>query len=215
MKPRGRDITGERFGRLIAQLRISEKGKRTVWLCQCDCGKTTKQPANVLFNNHVYSCSCLQREKVPPVERFLDKISPDPNTGCWIWTAAIDPKTKYGVFGMDAKDIWWAHRASYHMFVGQIPIGHLVCHTCDNRWCVNPSHLFTGTHKDNMSDCAAKGRTTRGIKKHNAVINESIARDIKLAISNGESNSKIASRMGLEKHIITNIKSGLAWRFVR
>ena len=85
---------------------------------------------------------------------------------CWEWTGA---KTKgYGVLEFDGVR-WYAHRLSWIRFNGEIGTfnsfhGICVLHKCDNPGCVNPNHLFLGTHQDNMDDRGNKGRTAKGVK---------------------------------------------------
>lgn len=92
------------------------------------------------------------------LDRFSRKYIPEPNSGCWLWLGAISA-TGYGYF--DAREFpgeHRAHRISYRLHKGPIPDGLFVCHSCDQRSCVNPSHLWLGTALDNNRDMIAKGR---------------------------------------------------------
>jgi hypothetical protein len=86
--------------------------------------------------------------------------------GCWEWTGRISV-VGYGQI-KDHYKTRNAHRVSYELNVGPIPDGLVVCHTCDNRKCVNPSHLWVGTFGDNNRDREAKGRGRWGPNSPNA-----------------------------------------------
>lgn len=97
--------------------------------------------------------------KISPKERFEKKIKI--TDSCWTWEGRKH-RQGYGLFFYNGKTRY-AHRVSYELYIGEIPKGegfHGTCvlHKCDNTSCVNPSHLFLGTHKDNMIDKELKGR---------------------------------------------------------
>ena len=89
------------------------------------------------------------------MQRFFSKVEKSDN-GCWIWKAS-GRGNGYGAFKFRNKVID-AHRVSWILHNGEIPDGFYICHKCDIRKCVNPAHLFLGTHSDNMKDCYQKNR---------------------------------------------------------
>ena len=91
-------------------------------------------------------------------KRFWDKVGSDEwsSNECWEWKASLNRKG-YGQFRIEGK-VYKAHRVSWVIHFGDIPLETLVLHKCDNSKCVNPEHLFLGTHMDNRIDAINKGR---------------------------------------------------------
>jgi hypothetical protein len=91
-------------------------------------------------------------------KRFWAKVDiPEDEDACWIWKGTR--RSNYGIFGVTEggkRKMLSAHRVSFFQYKG--PTDLFVLHRCDNPPCVNPAHLFAGTHQDNMDDMYAKGR---------------------------------------------------------
>jgi len=99
------------------------------------------------------------------IDRFMDSVEIEPNTGCWLWTGSGD-KDGYGRFNYDGSQNKRAHRASYELFIGEIEKGMMILHSCDVPECVNYNHLRQGSAFDNMADMANKGRGKNQKKTH-------------------------------------------------
>lgn len=95
-------------------------------------------------------------QRAPTSERFWRYVKKTKK--CWLWIGTRQ-KPGYGRLGLPGgKRVEYAHRLSWIIHKGPIPVGLKVLHTCDNPPCVRPSHLFLGTHEDNVADMWAKGR---------------------------------------------------------
>lgn len=143
------------------------------------------------------------------LDRFMEKVSPEPNSGCWLWTSSID-STGYGTFWKD-KTSHKAHRLSYQIYRGEIPLGMQVCHKCDTPLCVNPEHLFIGTLQDNMHDRNSKRRQAHGVRHSRAKICEA---DVVAIRSSTETTVSLSKKYNVGSDVISRIKNHKAWRHV-
>lgn len=130
---------------------------------------------------------------------------------CWEYAGTIN-RYGYGQFHHRGKTIR-AHRAMYEIANGKIPYGFLVCHTCDNRKCVNQNHLYAGTHADNYNDARKRGRLNppRSDNHHAAKLN---ARDIPEIRGSNLSQRKLAKIYGVSQTTISELRRGLTWKTV-
>jgi hypothetical protein len=141
----------------------------------------------------------------------LDKVSPEPNSGCWIWTGTAN-KDGYGQFGIGPSRSEKAHRSSYRIFKGEMPGKKLVCHKCDVPSCVNPDHLFLGSALDNTTDAKNKGRMAFGTRSGVARLTEEDVRFIRR--SAGVAARIIAEKIGVSRGTVEAVRDGRTWTHV-
>jgi len=142
-------------------------------------------------------------------ERIEDRVEKIPKAGCWVWMGTTTVRG-YGQIISNARK-HYAHRASYEAFIGPIPEGMNVCHTCDNVYCVNPAHLFLGTQKQNLEDMAKKKRSTWGINNPRAKLDIDDVKNIKHLLLTKMSETSIAKQYNVSRQTINNIKNGKVW----
>lgn len=119
----------------------------------------------------------LRRKGRALAERLWSRVDTSAGAnGCWNWTGAT-VRGWYGQIRLDpignevSGKKSTTHRVVWELTFGPIPSGMHVCHRCDNPRCVNPAHLWLGTHAENLSDMKAKGRAARGERSGTARLN--------------------------------------------
>jgi hypothetical protein len=148
--------------------------------------------------------------------RFMAKVRVNDVTDCWEWTASKQ-RGGYGQIMVGARPNnkpLRAHRVSYELFCGEIPDGLHVLHRCDNRACVNPSHLFLGTNADNQADMDAKGRRVNSPLKGEANGAAKLTAGEAMAIrsARGISHRELAAKFGISRSQVQNILYGRLWK---
>jgi hypothetical protein len=130
---------------------------------------------------------------------------------CWLWTGFIR-ENGYGVIGIKCKE-YKAHRVSYFIEHGRIDNDRLVLHRCDVRACVNPSHLFLGTPKDNSQDAVKKGRNTKlyGEQNGKAKLTRSAVLAIRRICKRGAYQKTVARQFGVSEATVSYVVNGGRW----
>lgn len=149
------------------------------------------------------------------LSKMLGKTYPEPNTGCWLWGGMVNA-CGYGI--MKLADLPQfktplTHRISYFLHNGEFNYKLHVLHKCDTPSCVNPDHLFLGTHQDNMNDRTKKNRTNRIAPKGSSCgaskLDEAKVRKIRSLV--GLTQREIADIYNVNQATIHYILSGKTW----
>ena len=126
---------------------------------------------------------------------------------CWLWLGS--KRDGYGMFWSNGKLVS-AHRMAWEIVHGRIPDGLLVLHKCDIRECVNPEHLFLGTHLDNFLDCIMKGRP--GYIAPHPKLNKELVAEIKQSLACGALPIMLSKHYNISIGHVLRIKNGKRWK---
>lgn len=206
------DFTGTRKGKLTALYKNKERPSH--WICKCDCGIIK----SVAFSGtSAKSCGCLHTPNdeiyhLQLKERIMKNINCDENN-CWNWQLRIDD-SGYG-YATYRRSPMRTHRLSWIVFKGEIPKGKCVCHSCDNRKCCNPNHLFIGSNKENSEDMKEKGRQVKGSKSPFSKLNENQVLEIRKLYETGNFTQLfLGEKFGVRQTKISEIVNRKTWKHI-
>jgi HNH endonuclease/Helix-turn-helix len=145
--------------------------------------------------------------------RFWKYVTAGPFTECWLWNGLLS-SNGYGRIGQEKTGrLLYTHRVSWELHNGPIPDDLCVCHTCDNRRCVNPYHLFLGTYADNLADMRAKGRGGIGTAVGGKLTKTEVI-EIRVLRSQGIPQKELAKRFGVTQATIHRIEYRKVWKYI-
>ena len=147
------------------------------------------------------------------MERFWSKVDIKSDNECWPWTAAVrNKKEGYGAFWYHGRH-HPAQRIALFLSTGVLETILEVCHKCDNPGCCNPSHLFTGTHKENNDDKVAKKRHAFGERCGTSLLTEKQVLEIR-DLKGEMTQVKIGEIYGVRGDTVCDIQRRKSWRHI-
>jgi hypothetical protein len=178
-----------------------------------ECGTPLYYSRKHQRNRRFCSRRCrYESQRKPLADRFFSRVGPADANGCLPWIGWIHPKG-YGTLTVNDR-AEWAHRLSYTLHRGDIPVGKFVCHTCDNRRCVNPEHLFLGTNDENMQDMVQKGRQSRGESPLSKLTAAQVLAIRSLYATSAPSFAAVAMEYGVSDSTIRNVVKRRSWTHI-
>lgn len=142
--------------------------------------------------------------------------APSLTEGCWDWSGGTYP-SGYGCLSVGGRRMI-ASRASYERYVGSIPVGMSVLHSCDRPICVQPAHLRAGTGNDNVRDRQERGRGSAagvtGTANRLAKLDDQSVREIRRLHAEGRSMYGLARERGIAPETVRDVVRRVTWKHV-
>ena len=215
----GQDLTGQRFGRLVAVERQAVAGKPTRWLCECDCGGQTLPTSSQLLGGRCRSCGCLKAETN---KARLETHGKRHSRVYGTWNGMIQRCTnpnqshyeRYGGRGVTVCDAWKTF-ANFYADMGDPPTDSHSIERIDNSKGYEPGNCCWATPKEQRANqrprLNVKYNAPKGEDHPKATITEELVREIRAST---ERNADIARRIGLSKQSIADIRKRRTWKHV-
>lgn len=138
--------------------------------------------------------------------RLFSKIEVRGADECW---PCISSTKRYGSIMLPDQRNVGIHVVVYGMFHGSLPDGQFACHSCDNKACCNPAHLWPGTNQENQLDASVKGRLAWGERNNHAIFTNEQVMAIRVS---GDAAPKLAVIFGCNPETIRRIRRGESWK---
>jgi len=219
-------ISGQVFDRLtVLHFDYKSDSNKYFWKCKCICGNFVSYRSDALLLGRRKSCGCI---KSPKKEEYLKRLEKrlfkhsKRNGECLEWKGRCNP-FGYGLIKLRSKDMQGigfstgTHRAAYLVWKGDIPENMCVLHKCDNKCCIEPSHLFLGSHQDNMDDMKAKSRQNKrpGEKHHITKFSDKDVIEIRKLWDSGEFTQSYFCRIyNVSSACICNMINRKTWKHI-
>jgi hypothetical protein len=137
-------------------------------------------------------------------ERLWEKVTRGAASECWEWRGGLG-SSGYGTIKNEANRVRASHRVAYEVHHGvALNSEQHVCHSCDNRKCCNPAHLWIGTNSDNVADRVRKGRSGRAPRS----LSDGLVRSLAMMIGEGFTNKALAAAYSVKENRISEIRHG-------
>jgi|SRR6185503_9585571 len=228
-KSRRKNYVGQKFGKLTVLEDDGIVNKGYAYKCLCECGNIRRNVNGYeLKRGVINSCGCAypkgHKRPCKTKEEYYEHVKKELLTKrnvvgeCWEFTGQIDNKG-YGrrTFTIEGKKSKRpVHQIAYRLWKGDIIKDFYVCHTCDNRKCFNPDHLWVGTTKENLQDMRVKGRSNerKGENHPKAKLTKNDVLDIRKDYENGISMASMARKYSVSTVAIDYICKRKNWKHI-